>query len=127
MSNVFQQAIRHQFETSVSMPREAIEACPDDLWDDRTAGTPFWHVAYQALFYTDVRLSRSRDDFQPPDSHIDRHHFFPGDVFGRAARGRAIGLCRRPRAARDGLERPVRLQRGESHRHCGTDGLHRGL
>lgn len=34
MSNVFLQAIRHRFETSVSMPREAIEACPDDLWDE---------------------------------------------------------------------------------------------
>jgi hypothetical protein len=38
-SDVFRQAIRRVFETSGSVLREAIKACPDDLWDDPITGT----------------------------------------------------------------------------------------
>ena len=72
------------------MLRSAIEACPDDLWDDRAHGAPFWHLAYHALFYADFYLSDSAETFQAivrnvaekfslQDFHVDKAMFLPGD------------------------------------------------
>ena len=64
MHDYWQTVISRQFAAAIQMLRSAVEACPDNLWDDRTVGTPFWHLAYHALFYTDFscrtmrRLSR---------------------------------------------------------------------
>ncbi|MCU0615369.1 MAG: hypothetical protein MUD09_09885, partial [Desulfobacterales bacterium] len=40
--------------------------------DDRTDGSPFWHVGYHALFYTDFYLSDDEKSFRP---------FFVGNHF----------------------------------------------
>ena len=71
--------IDRQFAAAIQMLRSAIEACPDDLWDDRADGTPFWHLAYHALFFTDFYLSDDVETFQARDYHEDKAHFLPGD------------------------------------------------
>ena len=57
------------------MLERPIRACPDDLWDDRSSGPPFWHLAYHALFYLDFYLSDSPDSFQATAFHQDNSNF----------------------------------------------------
>ena len=79
MENYWQKIIGRQFAAAIQMIQTAVKACPDDLWDDRTEGTPFWHLAYHALFYTDFYLSENDETFKPVDFHNDNANFLPGD------------------------------------------------
>lgn len=79
MNRLWQTLIGRQFAAAIQMMRSAIEACPGDLWDDRTGGSPFWHLAYHALFFTDFYLSDDEKAFQPVEYHEDKAHFLPGD------------------------------------------------
>ncbi len=79
MNDAWQTLIGRQFAAAIQMVRSAIEACPDELWDDRTEGTPFWHLSYHALFFADFYLSDDAEAFQPRDFHTDKAHFLPGD------------------------------------------------
>src|SRR5581483_1312265 len=90
MHDYWQTMIGRQFAAALQMLRSAVKACPDDLWDDRTQGTPFWHLAYHALFYADFYLSDNADAFQAvvrnvaetfslQQSQVDKAMFLPGD------------------------------------------------
>jgi uncharacterized damage-inducible protein DinB len=84
MENLWPRLIGRQFAAAVQMLQQAIEACPDDLWDDRTDGSPFWHLAYHALFYTDFYLSDSEKTFTAREYHEDEAQLLPGDYQGFA-------------------------------------------
>jgi hypothetical protein len=82
--------IGRQFAAAIQMLRLAVEACPENLWDDRAHGTPFWHLAYPALFYADFYLSDNAEAFQTvvrnvaekfslQDYQVDKAMFLPGD------------------------------------------------
>jgi len=79
MPQYWNEVIGRQFVTAIQTLRNAIDACPDGLWDERTDGTPFWHIAYHALFYCDFYLSDEEKAFQAPDYHVDHNHYLPGD------------------------------------------------
>ena len=79
MNNYWQTVIGRQFAAAIQMMQLAIRACPDDLWDDRKEGSPFWHLAYHALFYTDFYLSEDEKKFRPREYHEDKANFLPGD------------------------------------------------
>jgi hypothetical protein len=79
MDNYWQTVIGRQCAAAIQMLRSAIEACPDRLWDDRSEGTPFWYLAYHALFYTDFYLSDNKKAFQARDCHQAKANFLPGD------------------------------------------------
>jgi len=79
MQSIWQTLINRQFAASIQMIRSTIEACPDQLWDDRTDGSPFWHLAYHALFYADFYLSDREKAFKPTDFHKNNLQLLPGD------------------------------------------------
>jgi hypothetical protein len=79
MQDYWQTVICRQFAATIQMLRSAIESCPDNLWDDRSGGTPFWHIAYHALFFADFYLSDSPESFTARPDHRDQAHFLPGD------------------------------------------------
>ena len=79
MSRYWQEVMGRQSVAALQMVREAIDLCPDELWDDRSEGTPFWHIAYHALFYCDFYLSDDEKAFEAPDFYVEKHHFLPGD------------------------------------------------
>jgi hypothetical protein len=79
MDNYWQTIIERQFAAAIQMIRMAIRECPADLWDDHTDGSPFWHLAYHALFYIDLYLSENVKKFKPREYHTDKAHFLPGD------------------------------------------------
>ena len=58
--------IWQQFGAAIDMLENAIAACPDDLWCDRTRRPEFWYTAYHALFFLDLYLSESIEGFAPP-------------------------------------------------------------
>jgi len=47
------------------MLRQAVEKCPDAVWDDPAAKNAFWQVAYHALFYTHLYLQPSLEEYMP--------------------------------------------------------------
>ena len=79
MEHLWPSLIGRQFAAAVQMLRQAIEACPDELWDDRTQGSPFWHLAYHVLFYADLYLSENEEAFEARGYHVDKAQFLPGD------------------------------------------------
>ena len=79
MHDYWQTVIGRQFAAAIQMLRSAVEACPDDLWDDRAHGAPFWHLAYHALFYADFYLSEDAETFQAREFHVNKANFLPGD------------------------------------------------
>jgi uncharacterized damage-inducible protein DinB len=56
----------HHFGGAIDMLENAITACPDALWDDRTRRPEFWYAAYHTLFFLDLYLSDSPEAFTPP-------------------------------------------------------------
>jgi hypothetical protein len=79
MNSQWQPMICRQLAAAIQMIRLAVEACPDELWDERSEGSPFWHLAYHSLYYVDLYLSKDEQAFQPIDFHEDKTQFLPGD------------------------------------------------
>jgi hypothetical protein len=71
----YRQIIRSQYLATLEMLKQAIEKCPDALWDDPADKNRFWHVAYHALFYTHLYLQPTEQDFKPWAKHRGEHRF----------------------------------------------------
>jgi hypothetical protein len=61
----YQQIIQSQYLATLAMLKQAIEKCPDAMWNDPADKNRFWHVAYHALFYTHLYLQPTEQDFRP--------------------------------------------------------------
>ena len=55
-----------QFGAAIDMLENAMHACPESLWGDRSKNPEFWYVTYHTLFWLDMYLSDSPDGFRPP-------------------------------------------------------------
>lgn len=64
-----------QYLAALGMLQAAIRQCPDVLWDDATDKSKFWHVAYHALFYTQLYLQETEKDFVPWAKYRKEYHF----------------------------------------------------
>jgi hypothetical protein len=73
------ETLARQYAAALQMVRLSIEACPEELWDDRSRGTPFWHLAYHALFFADLYLSKDETSFEARPLHRDKSQYLPGD------------------------------------------------
>ncbi len=65
----YQQIIRSQYLSALEMLKQAVEKCPDALWNDPADENKFWQVAYHALYYTHLYLQPAEKDFKPWDKH----------------------------------------------------------
>lgn len=54
-----------QFNATLDMLAQTIEACPEDIWLDDTAPNRFWQVAFHALYYTHLYAQPTVADFEP--------------------------------------------------------------
>lgn len=52
-----------QLGASIDMLRNAITACPEKNWDDKSQ---FWYIAYHTLFMLDYYMSAEPNQFHPP-------------------------------------------------------------
>ncbi len=66
MSTYWESVVWPQFGAALDMLGNAIEACPDLLWGDRTREPQFWYVAYHTLFWLDLYLDEAPEAFAPP-------------------------------------------------------------
>jgi hypothetical protein len=55
-----------QFGAAIDMLENGLVACPDELWSDRSRQPEFWYVVYHALFWLDLYLTGSVEEFAPP-------------------------------------------------------------
>ena len=76
-----------QFGASIKMMENAIKACPDELWGDRTQNPEYWYLVYHTLFWMDFYLTDSPDDFTPLTpftlSELDPEGLLPERVYTR--------------------------------------------
>jgi uncharacterized damage-inducible protein DinB len=66
MDSEFRTIIWKQFGAAIDMLENALVACPDDVWRDRTRQPEIWHVASHTLFWLDLYLSGAVEGFTPP-------------------------------------------------------------
>jgi hypothetical protein len=66
VESTVREAFWHQFGASIDALENAILACPDELWSDRSQQPEFWYLAYHTLFWLDCYLSDSPEGFAPP-------------------------------------------------------------
>jgi hypothetical protein len=69
------------------MLENAIKACPEDLWSDRTQKPEFWHLTYHTLFWLDFYLTEAPGEFAPPKpftlSELDPEGSLPERVYSK--------------------------------------------
>lgn len=65
MSSTIPELIAQQFGAALDMLENAINACPDDQWDNPSK---FWYLAYHTAFWTDYYLSDTpmENEYHPP-------------------------------------------------------------
>ena len=64
--NPWKEIVWPQFGAAIDMLENAVLACPEELWSDRSQRPELWHVVYHTLFYLDLYLSGSVEEFVPP-------------------------------------------------------------
>lgn len=70
-------ALKKQYHAALAMLREAIELCPDELWDSGPFKVPYWQVAYHTLYFTHLYLQPNLESFVPWELHRNEHHDLP--------------------------------------------------
>ena len=69
------QVIRSQYLAALEMLKQAVEKCPESLWNVPEDRNKFWHVAYHAIFYTHLYLQDTEKDFQAWENHRNEYQF----------------------------------------------------
>ncbi len=65
------ESIKSQYHAALAMLGQAIEMCPEALWEDAAYANPFWRVAYHTLIYTHFYLQPTEGDFVPWEQHME--------------------------------------------------------
>lgn len=66
MNPAYGSMIWQQFGAAIEMLENAMAACPEELWSDRSQKPEFWYVVFHTLFFLDLYLSDSDRGFLPP-------------------------------------------------------------
>jgi DinB family protein len=66
MDATWKAALGSQLEAAIEMLDNAIVACPDELWSDRSRHPEYWYLVFHTLFFLDLYLSGSVEGFAPP-------------------------------------------------------------
>jgi hypothetical protein len=84
-----------QFDAALDTLEDALNACPDELWQARLYDEPFlpgiaeyWYIGYHTLFWLDYYLSDTFEGFAPPApytmSEFDPAGKLPDRVYSNA-------------------------------------------
>jgi len=114
--------IWRQFGASIDMLENAMRACPEDLWGDRSQRPEFWYVVFHTLFYLDLYLSDSDVGFSPPVpftlDELDERGLLPGRVYTKGELQKYLEHGREKCRATIATMTEVR-----AHQRCGFDWL----
>jgi hypothetical protein len=111
-----------QFGAAIDMLENAMRACPDELWGDRSRKPEFWYVAFHTLFFLDLYLSDSEVGFQPPSpftlDEMDERGLLPDRVYAKEE------LLRYLVHGREKCRRSIRtMTQEQAGRRCGFSWL----
>lgn len=122
METIWKTMIWQQFGAAIDMLENAMRACPEPVWGERSLRPEFWYTAFHTLFYLDLYLSESVTGFTPPPpftlDELDERGLLPDrvytkdELFAYLDHGRA--KCRARISA---------LTDEQAHRRCGFDWL----
>ena len=76
MLDALKQSVIGQYEASLAMLEDCFRQCPDEAWEGEVGDFAFWHVAYHAIFYTDLYLSENLDSYEPREYCRENYQFF---------------------------------------------------
>jgi hypothetical protein len=107
-STALNELLWSQFGPAIDMLENAMLACPEELWNDRSQKPEFWYVAFHTLFFLDFYASESPDGFAPPApftlSELDPAGVLPDRAYTKAERQAYLKHGReKSRAAIDAL------------------------
>lgn len=98
MHTTWKTTIWQQFGAAIDMLKNAIVACPEELWSDRAKQPEFWYLAYHTLFWLDLYLSESPDEFTPHHpfslSELDPEGALPGRIYAKDELRTYLSSCR---------------------------------
>jgi hypothetical protein len=95
MKGIWEKVLWSQFGATIDMFANALRACPDDLWTATMWKDPaaeagfseFWYIAYHTLFWLDLYLTGSVEDFSPPAPYnldeLDPSGVLPARIYTR--------------------------------------------
>jgi len=87
-----------QFGAAIDMLANAMGACPEELWSDRSRRPEFWYLAYHTLFFLDLSLAGSVEGFAPPApftlSELDPAGALPEQTYTKAELASYLAHCR---------------------------------
>ncbi|SYZ74765.1 conserved hypothetical protein [Candidatus Zixiibacteriota bacterium] len=63
---LWQTTIWGQFGAAIDTLENAMSACPESLWGDRSRKHEYWYMVFHTLFWLDYYMSDSVDGFAPP-------------------------------------------------------------
>lgn len=64
--SLFLDICRNEYHALIEMLQKAINLCPEDLWDQKSKGPPFWQLVYHTAYYLEFYLGKS------PKKHKER-------------------------------------------------------
>ncbi len=87
METAWKTVLWPQFGAAIDMIENAVTACPDALWSDRSQNPEFWYLAFHALFFLDFYLADSPAGFAPPEpftlDELDPEGALPPPRYGK--------------------------------------------
>ena len=93
-----------QFGAAMDSLEAAIDACPEDLWGDRSRFPEFWYVVYHTVFFLDYYMSETGEGYRPPApftlSELDPSGVLPERVYSKEEMRRFLDQGRQKTRAR---------------------------
>jgi DinB superfamily len=64
-----QTVLKSQYHAALAMLRQAIEACPEEMWLSKEHPNSFWQIAYHTLFFAHLYMQPNYAAFSPWEHH----------------------------------------------------------
>lgn len=88
MDATMRELLWRQFGAAIDMLENAVNACPDARWGDRSREPEFWYVVFHVLFWLDHYLEDHAEGFRPPEpfglEEMDPAGVLPPRVYSKA-------------------------------------------
>lgn len=94
-SEALRAMLKSQYHAALAMLREAVERCPESLWDAPRHLNRTWQVAYHVLFFAHFYGGKDEHSFQPWVHHQGNVQY-PDGIPGPPIEGSSLPLVARP-------------------------------
>ncbi len=88
MHNFWKELTWSQFGAAIDTLKNAIDACPEELWGDQTRFHQYWYMVYHTLFFLDYYLEADVENFKPREpftlGELDPSGLLPDRVYTKA-------------------------------------------